>query len=120
MATTNTKVPPDSIKNSPLLYFCCLPPRPMVHTHSLCLWPSLGANMTWTFYNQATATRTSKLLSTCGAYKNTQVYKRYIKSSPTPLLKFVCIRINLHIQSSCFVCLCYNAPAWMQSCTVHS
>ena len=72
----NTKVPPNSIKNSPLLYLCCLPPRPMVHTHSLCLWPSLGANMTWTFYNQATATRTSKLLSTCGAYKNTQVCNR--------------------------------------------
>jgi hypothetical protein len=71
----NTKVPPDSIKNSPLLYLCLLPPGSMVHTHSLCVWPSLGANLRWTFYNQAAATTAPKLPSTNAAGKNTQACK---------------------------------------------
>jgi hypothetical protein len=71
----NTKEPPDSIKNSPLLYLCHLPPRSMVHTHSLCVWPSLGANLRWTFYNQAIVATSPKLPSMNVASKNTHVCK---------------------------------------------
>ena len=91
----NSKVLPDSIKNSHLLYLCCLPPRPMVHTHSLCVWSSLGANLRWTFYNQDAAIAAPKLPSTKVAGKNTQVCKG--NSMFTNIVTHVCLHENINL-----------------------
>ena len=46
--------------SSPLLDLL-LSPRPMVHKHYLCVWPSLGVCLSWTIRDHATTAATSKL-----------------------------------------------------------
>ena len=58
-----------------LILDLCSYPRPMVHTHQLCVQPSLGDNLRWTICNETAATAASKLPSTNAASKNTQVCK---------------------------------------------
>jgi hypothetical protein len=90
-----------------------LPPRPMVCTHYLCVWPSLVARLGRAI--KVTATATLKSFHQC-CQKSAPRYAKVNKCSPN---SFTHIYLYENISCSCFSCLYYNTLVWMFSLEVH-